>query len=79
VILLDVNILLYSHNRDVAAHDRFSEWLQSALHEGGLLGIPSHCFMAFLRICTVPRGSAISLSLAEAKEVSQGWNESPIL
>lgn len=33
--------------------------------------------MAFLRICTVPRGSVVALSLAEAAEIIDEWIEHP--
>ena len=77
MILLDVNVLLYSHNRDVAENGRCTEWLQSALREGELLGIPWHCFMAFLRISTVPRGLLRPLSSVEASRVIHRWIEHP--
>ncbi len=51
--------------------------MNSVLSEGELLGIPWHCFMAFLRICTVPRGSVVALSLAEAAEIIDEWIEHP--
>ena len=77
VILLDVDVLVCLHDRDAAANPRCWDWANRVLSEGELLGIPWHCFMAFLRICTVPRGSVIALSLAEAAEIIDGWIENP--
>ncbi|MCX6606432.1 MAG: PIN domain-containing protein [Acidobacteria bacterium] len=77
MILLDVNILLYSYNREVAEYDRCSEWLQSVLDQREILGIPWHCLMAFLRLTTVPRGLFRALSLTEAAEIIDGWIEHP--
>ena len=77
MIIVDVNILLYAHNEGKALHGKCVEWLQEVLSEGELIGIPWHCFMAFLRLTTSSRGSVQPLSLPDATDVVNRWIENP--
>ena len=77
MIIVDVNILLYAHNGEEDQHARCVEWLQTMLSDGERIGIPWHCFMAFLRLSTAQRGSAQPISFEDATDVINRWMEHP--
>jgi toxin-antitoxin system PIN domain toxin len=55
VILLDVNILLYVHDRKSPAHERSLQWLRQILSGADEIGLAWHTIPSFLRISTDPR------------------------
>jgi toxin-antitoxin system PIN domain toxin len=55
VILPDVNVLVYAHREDAPEHQRFRDWLRSALEEQEPYGISELVLSGFLRVVTHPR------------------------
>lgn len=55
MILLDVNILLYAHRRDLPQHAAIHRWLEHAADSGQQYGVADIALSGFLRIVTHPR------------------------
>lgn len=55
VILIDANLLIYSHVATFRQHARVKAWLNAQFAAGGRVGIPWASLLAFLRIVTSPR------------------------
>jgi uncharacterized protein len=52
LIVLDVNLLLYSHNPDAALHQQARHWLEEIMSGDETVGIPFMAATAFLRVAT---------------------------
>lgn len=55
MILIDANLLVYSHVATFGQHARVKRWPDSRLASGGRVGMPWASLLAFLRIVTSPR------------------------
>jgi toxin-antitoxin system PIN domain toxin len=55
VILVDANILIYSHVESFAQHKAAREWLDQQLNGSTRVGLPWDSLLAFLRLVTNPR------------------------
>ena len=77
MILIDVNVLLYAHNEADIRHKYCVRWLESVRADGELLGIPWHCFLAFMRLATAPGAVSRPLSRVEAARAVEGWLNHP--
>jgi hypothetical protein len=55
LILLDVNILVYSHRSDAPNHVRFREWLEATVNADAAYGVCDLVLSGFLRVVTHPR------------------------
>lgn len=55
MILLDANLLIYSHVASFRQHASARAWLDAQLAAGGRVGMPWTSLLAFLRIVTNPR------------------------
>ena len=55
VILLDVNVLVYSHRSDANEHKRYRAWLESILEAQASYALADLVLSGFLRIVTHPR------------------------
>ena len=55
MILVDANLLVYSHVRSFAQHERAHEWLDKHLNGAAPVGLPWVSLLAFLRLVTNPR------------------------
>jgi uncharacterized protein len=55
VTLVDANILVYSHVRSFAQHDRARDWLDRQLNGSTRVGLPWASLLAFLRLVTNSR------------------------
>lgn len=71
--MIDVNVLVYAHNEADEFHARSVRWFEETFADGELIGIPWHCFMAFLRVSTSRRGMLEPISIAEASTVIDRW------
>jgi toxin-antitoxin system PIN domain toxin len=69
MILLDANLLIYSHVKSFAQHSRAREWLDERLSSGGPVGFPWASVLAFVRIVTNPR------VFARPEPVSDAWRQ----
>lgn len=55
MILIDANILVYSHVSTFAQHEHVRRWFDERLTGTAAVGIPWVSFLAFLRLVTNPR------------------------
>jgi hypothetical protein len=55
VILVDANILIYSHVASFEQHNRAREWLDQQLNGSARVGLPWESLLAFVRLVTNPR------------------------
>jgi len=55
VILVDANILVYSHVKSFAQHEHARKWLDQQLSGSTRVGLPWASLLAFLRLVTNPR------------------------
>ena len=55
MILLDANILIYSHVASFSQHKAAREWLDQQLNGSTRVGLPWVSLLAFLRLVTNPR------------------------
>lgn len=55
MILVDANILVYAHVREMSQHARSRQWLDEKLNGGSRVGLPWPSLLAFLRLVTNPR------------------------
>jgi toxin-antitoxin system PIN domain toxin len=79
MIIPDVNMLVYAHNRSSRFHQPASYWWESALNgETGIL-LPNICINGFVRIMTHPKIMDEPLAVGEAFEMTDIWLQSPCL
>lgn len=55
MILPDVNVLILAFHREAEEHQRYKEWLESALTTQPIVGISDYVLSSVTRICTHPR------------------------
>lgn len=55
MILVDANILLYSHFSSYDVHERVRNWLDTQLNGATQVGLPWESLLAFARIASNPR------------------------
>jgi toxin-antitoxin system PIN domain toxin len=73
MILLDANLLIYSHVKSFAQHPRAREWLDERLSSGGAVGFPWTSLLAFVRIVTNPRVFERPEPMADAWRQVEAW------
>ena len=76
-VLLDANVLVWTHHRQFRQHDHARQWLTSTLTATPVVGIPWPSVLAFLRISTHPRALERPLDLRVAWSVVDGWLARP--
>jgi len=80
MVILDSNILLYSHIPRFAQHARVAAWVEGALSEGtNVLGITWQVATAFLRISTNRRIFERPFDLAFAKQCLDDLFDHPLV
>lgn len=55
MILVDANLLIYSHVSTFSQHERARQWLDERLNGVAPVGLPWPSLLAFLRLTTNPR------------------------
>lgn len=73
MILLDANLLIYSHIKSFAQHSRAREWLDEQLSSGGPVGFSWTSLLAFVRIVTNPRVFERPESFTDAWRQVDAW------
>ena len=73
MILLDANLLFYSHVSSFPQHGRARTWLDTQLNSGGPVGLPWASLLAFLRIVTNPRVFERPEPIADAWRQVGAW------
>lgn len=77
--LVDLNLLLYSTNRDSPFHERARDWVEAAFSSGEAIVIPWLVLLGYLRLSTNPRVFPEPLSVEAAVDVVDGWLSMPSL
>ena len=70
MILVDANILIYSHVESFAQHQAARAWLDQQLNGTTRVGLPWVSLLAFLRLVTNPR-------VFERPEPMVTWSQNP--
>jgi toxin-antitoxin system PIN domain toxin len=66
MLMLDVNVLVYAHRRDMPDHAALRQWLEKTINGPTGYGVPDLVFSGFLRIVTHPRIFRPASTLEEA-------------
>ena len=69
MILVDANILIYSHVKTFAQHDLARRWLDQQLSGSTRVGLPWASLLAFLRLVTNPR------VFERPESISDAWRQ----
>ena len=77
MVIVDANVLLYARNADARHHTEAREWLDTALSGAVGVGLPWVSLLAFLRIATNPRATAVPLAIEDATEQVERWLAAP--
>jgi len=72
-ILVDANLVLWAHHRQMPRHDAARDWWGATLTHAPLVGLPWTTALAFLRISTHPRALERPLEIADAWRVVADW------
>jgi uncharacterized protein len=73
MILIDANILIYSHVDSFAQHKAARDWLDHQLNGSTLVGLPWASLLAFLRLVTNPRVFERPESMIDAWQQVRAW------
>ena len=73
MILVDANLLVYAHVRNMTQHTRAKAWLDGEINSGGRVGLPWTSLLSFLRLVTNPRVFARPERLDRAWLTVVGW------
>jgi len=73
VILVDANILIYSHVESFAQHQAARAWLDQQLNGTTRVGLPWVSLLAFLRLVTNPRVFERPELMADAWHQVRAW------
>ena len=79
MILPDINLLLYAYNPHVPQHEAASQWWESAMNGGELIGLPNEVTLGFVRIATNPRIGAAAVPMDRARQVVETWLTLPVV
>lgn len=53
--LMDVNIFVYAHRKDIARHLDYKNWLEGVLNSDDFYGVSELALSGFLRVATHPK------------------------
>ena len=77
MIVIDVNLLLYSHMRSSPFYQPARVWFEQILSSDEEVGVPLQCAIAFLRITTNKRIPLGRLAIPFALDIVDGWLAQP--
>jgi hypothetical protein len=66
MVLVDVNVLIYAHRRDVPQHTAYRQWLEDCVNSDQAYGMSDLVLSSFLRIVTHPGIFSLPSSLEAA-------------
>ena len=73
MILVDANLLVYAHVRDVPQHEAARDWLDRQLAGTAAVGLPWASLLAFLRVVSNPRIFPRPEPIADAWRQVRDW------
>ena len=77
MILVDVNLLIYTVNRDTPLHGKAKSWLEAAISGPETIGFSWNVLLAFLRLTTRPGLFRRPLPLESAFDLVAVWLDQP--
>jgi toxin-antitoxin system PIN domain toxin len=77
VIVVDLNLLLYAHNRAAAQHARAHAWWQATMNGSAAIGLPEPVLFGFLRVTTQRGMLETPLHAAQALAIVRSWLDWP--
>jgi toxin-antitoxin system PIN domain toxin len=77
VILIDANLLIYAHVKNLPQHLAAKDWLDKCLNASAPVGLPWPSLLGFLRIVTNPRIFERPESIKDASKQVKEWLECP--
>ena len=77
MIIIDVNLLIYSVNQDSPGHQKAKLWLEAAVSGTETVGMPWIVLLAFLRLTTRPGLFQKPLSVEAAFYLVDAWLQQP--
>mgnify|MGYP003581150758 FL=1 len=73
MILVDANLLVYSHVSSFQQHERARAWLDGQLNGNSPVGLPWSSLLPFLRIVTNPRVFQKPETMSDAWKQVEEW------
>jgi toxin-antitoxin system PIN domain toxin len=73
MIIPDVNLLIFAHNRFAPDHPAAKEWLMDLMRSGKPVGLPWIVISGFIRISTHPKLFKEPLHVADAIGITRSW------
>lgn len=77
MIIPDVNLLVYAHNRAAAGHERARAWWADILEREQSVGLPWAVMLGFVRLVTHPAVLVAPLAPLSALGYVRDWLEEP--
>ena len=77
MLLTDVNVLIHAFREDSSDHERYRDWLRSAIHSDTTFGVSDLVLSGFLRVVTNPRAFAAPARLDDALAFARMLREAP--
>jgi uncharacterized protein len=77
MILVDVNLLVYSYNKTSPQHAAARKWFETLISGDEVFLLPWHSILGFLRIATNPRASEHPFGPEAAVEIVDQWLSQP--
>ena len=75
--IVDLNVVIYSHNEASPHHERLMPWWQSALNGDESIGLAWTVILGFLRITTNPKIFPNPLTAEDASVLIDSWLAAP--
>jgi toxin-antitoxin system PIN domain toxin len=73
VILVDTNLLVFSHNADAEQHIQSRQWLEQQFASGARVGLPWHSLLGFIRLVSNPKIYSKAESPRDAWQQVRDW------
>lgn len=77
MIIPDVNLLVYAHNRASVGHDRARLWWEDLVDREHPIGLPWAVMLGFIRLVTHPAVLVAPLAALDAVSYVRGWLDQP--
>jgi hypothetical protein len=77
MIIPDVNLLVYAHNRAAAWHERSREWWEDLVNREQPIGLPWAVMLGYVRLVSHPSVLVSPLPPLDALAHVRGWLDQP--
>ncbi|MBI5394241.1 MAG: type II toxin-antitoxin system VapC family toxin [Verrucomicrobia bacterium] len=77
MILVDANLLVYAHVKNMAQHAKAKAWLDAQINSPARVGLPWPSLLGFLRLVTNPRVFNQPETLEDAWQWVGDWLDNP--